>query len=147
MTDTHEMIIPRPVLFAAAALVGLSILAASLARVNRGVDEVSLVDASTPATLRELRFVDRTGGGVEVFDALTRESLGILEVGKDGFVRGVMRALARQRRLKNISRETPVQLIQIDGHGLVLFDPATGQRVYLNAFGQTNVEAFTRFMN
>jgi putative photosynthetic complex assembly protein len=61
---------------------------------------------------------------------------------EQGFVRGVMRGLARERRLKEASVETPFRLQLWSDNGLTLTDLATGRQIELGGFGGTNRAAF-----
>ena len=66
--------------------------------------------------------------------------------GENGFFRGALRGLARERRRAGLGSEQPFQLIgRADGR-LTLTDPATGQRIDLESFGPTNAAVFARFM-
>ena len=72
--------------------------------------------------------------------------LEVLAVGGDGFVRGVLRGVARERRGRGLGSDLPVRLIARRDGTLALEDPATGRRIELNAFGATNAAAFARFL-
>ena len=66
----------------------------------------------------------------------------MLPPGTNGFIRGVLRGLARDRKLQRIGTEPPFRLTRwVDGR-LSLDDPATGRRIELGAFGPTNAAAF-----
>lgn len=94
---------------------------------------------------RDLRFVDRSDGSVSVIDALTGREVHRV-VGEAGFVRGVLRAMARERRRLAADSQIPFQLSRGRGGQLTLSDPATGESIPLNSFGSTNVAAFARFL-
>jgi len=96
--------------------------------------------------VRELRFEDRPDGSVVVIDATSKSVIQTV-TGENGFFRGALRGLARERRRNGLGSEQPFQLIgRADGR-LTLFDPATGQRIDLESFGPTNAAVFARFMN
>ena len=66
--------------------------------------------------------------------------------GTNGFLRGTMRGLARERKRQGIGAELPFRMIgRADGR-LTLEDPGTGRRVDLGSFGPTNAAAFARLM-
>ena len=66
--------------------------------------------------------------------------------GTNGFLRGTMRGLARERKRQGIGPELPFRLIgRADGR-LTLEDPGTGRRVDLESFGPTNAAVFAQLM-
>ena len=96
---------PRGPLFGAGALILLSLLLAGTARYT-GLG-ASMVDPANVVQARDLRFEDRDDGSVAVLDAGTRQVVEILAPGTNGFVRGVMRGLARERKLGGIGDAPP----------------------------------------
>jgi hypothetical protein len=66
----------------------------------------------------------------------------ILPASEQGFVRGVLRGLARERRLKDVGPDAPFRLEQWSDNGLTLTDLGTGRQIELGAFGSTNRAAF-----
>jgi putative photosynthetic complex assembly protein len=66
--------------------------------------------------------------------------------GEQGFVRGSLRALTRERRARELGPEIPFELIAHADGRLTLLDPATGQRVNLESFGPTNAGNFARLL-
>jgi putative photosynthetic complex assembly protein len=135
---------PRAAVWGAAGIALLSVLAAAAGRLAN----IGTVHApeSAAAVSRELTFVDRATGGVEVKDARTGETLEIILPGEGGFVRGVMRSFARERRLAGAVGETPVRLVRAENGRLWIIDDATGRRVELDAFGPQNIGAFGRYL-
>ena len=102
-------------------------------------------DAATVAT-RELRFLDRPDGSIAVIDARTERQVDAI-VGQNGFVRGTLRGLARERKRQGIGPEAPFDLVvRADGR-LTLLDPSTGRRVDLESFGPTNLAEFSRLLS
>ena len=61
---------------------------------------------------------------------------------KRGFVRGVMRGLARDRISRHIGEAPPFRLSQARDGELWLQDTATGRLIDLESFGVTNRAAF-----
>lgn len=135
---------PRGALIAAGALIGFTLLGTGGARLL-GIDAVATPPPAAVAESRALRFEDRADGAVLVF-APDGSPVTTLEPGGDGFVRGVLRGLARTRKLMGIGPEPAFELIRWTDGRLSLIDPATGKRVELAAFGATNEQAFARFM-
>ncbi|WP_416900197.1 MAG: photosynthetic complex assembly protein PuhC [Minwuia sp.] len=136
----HDQQFPRGMLFAAAALLGLAIATAWAGR-ETDYGTVRLPAAATEVTL-ELRFEDRADGSVAAISAATGEEIHRFAPESNGFVRGVMRGLARERRLNGVGAQPPFLLsARADGR-LVLHDPATSRTIDLNPFGETNVQSF-----
>ncbi len=94
-----------------------------------------------PLWQRELRFLDAPGGDVLALDARNGETVARF-VGEQGFVRGTLRALARERVRRHIGAEAPLRLVAHHDGRLTLIDPATGERIGLEAFGSTNLAVF-----
>ena len=136
--------LPRVPLIAAAALVLASLAAVAIVRLT-GVGVAHYPDAAA-VEVRELRFEDRSDGAIRVVDARDGSEVEVL-VGANGFVRGTLRGLARERRRQGIGADLPFRLIgRADGR-LTLEDPATGRRVDLESFGPTNAAAFAHLMS
>jgi len=133
----------------AALLVGGAMIAVSLAAAVVGTSS-GFGTMRTPATAateyRDLRFADRDDGAVVVSDATNGRTVLILPSQADGFIRGVLRSLVRERRSRGLGDEMPFRLLRSSDGRLVLRDRATGTEIVLNAFGPTNVEAFARFL-
>jgi putative photosynthetic complex assembly protein len=101
--------------------------------------------AAAPTVQRSLVFEDQKDGGVRVADGVSGQTLTVL-YGEQGFVRGALRALARERFSRGIGSAQPFDLIaRVDGR-VTLMDPSTGQRVDLESFGPTNTAEFARFL-
>jgi putative photosynthetic complex assembly protein len=92
---------------------------------------------------RALHFEDRANGDIGVVDAISRQEVARFQ-GEQGFVRGALRALARERKRRDLGPERPFELIGHVGGRLTLSDPATGERINLESFGPTNAGIFAR---
>ena len=120
------------------ALVGLTIAPIPSARAPE-----------TAAALRSERsFVaaDRADGAVVLTDAATGREVLVVAPGEDGFLRGTLRGLARDRRMRDIGPAAPFRLALWSDGRLTLDDTATGRRLDLLAFGQTQADAFARLL-
>jgi len=139
-----SMNVPKPALIMAAVLVVLVFSLAASARVFG----FGAFRESTSAVLaqRDLRFTDAADGGIVVTDARTNQQAALLLPQTNGFLRGTLRALTRERALAGIGREVPFQLIRYADGRLVLNDPATSQHITITSFGHTQVEDFDRLM-
>jgi putative photosynthetic complex assembly protein len=101
-------------------------------------------DAATVA-LRELRFDDAADGGVLVIDHASGATIETVH-GEQGFLRGSLRGLVRERRKHGVGAAVPFQLIgRADGR-VTLSDPATGARIDLESFGPSNAAVYTRWL-
>jgi putative photosynthetic complex assembly protein len=140
---------PRGALLGAAALIGVTLLAVTAARFS-DAGKTSMPAAGAGAS-RTLHFEDRADGAVVALDAAKNTTVGVYAPGTNGFVRGVLRGLARERRLNAIAAQPPgaqppFQLTRWSDGRLSLDDPATGRRIDLAAFGPTNAGAFAQLL-
>lgn len=134
--------LPRGLLVALAALVLVSVTGVATVRLS-GV-EIRSPDAGPVAT-RSLRFEDRSDGSVAVIDGKTGLEIERVQ-GEAGFLRGALRALARERRKRELGPEAAFELIARADGRLTLSDPATGERIDLESFGPTNAGTFARLL-
>ena len=132
--------IPRALLLGAGAMVVASILMAGGARLS-GYKPAE-APASTVVESHDLRFADRADGAVLIYDAKDGELAYTIAPGTNGFVRGVLRGLVRDRRAEKIGSAPPFRLTRWANGRLSLDDPSTGRHVDLEVFGQTNAGAF-----
>lgn len=140
----HNTPFPRAPLIGAATLVLVALLATTWVRLT-GVGAAHVPDAAAVAT-RDLRFEDRPDGAIAVYDA-DRNSLVDVVTGANGFMRGTLRGLARERKRSGLGAEPPFVLTaRVDGR-LTLEDPSTGRRVDLESFGPTNEAVFARLLD
>jgi len=134
--------VPRGVLLAASALLALALLTTGAVRLS-GV-EIREPDAPAVST-RLLRFEDRPDGSIAVIDAASARQIDRVDA-EGGFLRGAMRVMARERRMRGLGAEAPFELIgRADGR-LTLRDPATRQVIDIESFGPTNAAAFARLL-
>ncbi|WP_198369206.1 photosynthetic complex assembly protein PuhC [Roseomonas rosulenta] len=120
------------------ALVGLTIAPLPSARAPE----------SSALVRSERSFVaaDRGDGAVVLSDAATGREVLLVAPGEDGFLRGTLRGLARDRRLRDLGPQAPFRLVSWSDGRLTLDDTATGRRLDLLAFGQTQADAFARLL-
>lgn len=129
----------RP-LHAIMLILGLTVVFAAVARFSG----LGVLRMPEPAIVqyRDLRFIDRADGSVGVLDAANDAIIAVVAPGEGGFIRGVLRGRARERRLGEFGVEPPFRLaLHTDGR-LTLEDTATKIKIVLNSFGPSNVEAF-----
>lgn len=146
MTDPAQPpLFPRFVLIGAGVVVAVTILLAAVTVNFIGIDTYPPT-APAVASL-SLRFEDRPDGSVAVLDARNDAVLDVLAPGSNGFVRGTLRGLARQRKLEDVGPATPFRLTAYADGRVALEDTGTGRRIDLEAFGQTNLQAFARLLS
>jgi len=94
---------------------------------------------------RLLRFDDLPDGAVAAIDVNSGKLVQRFE-GEQGFLRGTLRAMARERKLHGAGRDYPFQLMLHEDGRLTLLDPQTGMRIALESFGATNTGVFARLL-
>jgi putative photosynthetic complex assembly protein len=145
MSDPFENhAIPRPALF---GLVGLVLFALAAVVIAQALGyKAGQPPPDSIVEQRDLRFTDGSAGIVHVWDAARDVKLRSIEPGTENFVRGVLRGFARDRRSHALGTQTPFRLARHADGRLTIEDLATGRRIDLQAFGQTNVGAFKRLL-
>ncbi|QIK38792.1 phosphonoacetaldehyde hydrolase [Caldichromatium japonicum] len=136
---------PKGVLIALSALVILTILGVGVARLTGYKFEQAPILPEVES--RDIRFVEQADGSMEVRDVATGELIQTLPPGQEGFVRGVLRALARQRKGYHTDLSQPFHLARRANGMLTLEDPVTGILLDLRAYGVDNEGAFAAFMS
>lgn len=142
--DHHHIAMPRVPLYAAFALVIITVLLVGIARIG-GVGQLRTPQTAVTAE-RMLLFADRADGAVLVTDGRTGELLETVEPGTNGFLRGTIRGLARERKRSGIGPADPFRLTSRADGRLLLEDPTTGRLIDLGAFGPVNAAVFTRML-
>jgi putative photosynthetic complex assembly protein len=137
------VVFPRIALVVAGVVVALTLGGVGIARWS-GFDGRQQ-DAQTVAQ-RALHFKDQADGGIAIVDAASGATIDTVH-GEQGFLRGTLRAVVRERKLLRGSvSNQPLQLIsRVDGR-LTLLDPATGSRLDLESFGPVNAAVFARWL-
>lgn len=147
-THSHADMLPRGTLVTAGALVAFAMLATATVRIAHlppAASPVAMRAAAhaVPVSTRNLHFADRADGAVVITDADHGDTAMVIVPGQQtGFIRGVMRGLARDRRMRGIGDQPPFQLSLWPDGELSLTDSATGRSIELTAFGSTNRAAF-----
>ncbi len=135
---------PRGALFGAAGLVALALAAAALGRWAGPGSGV--MPEGTRVESRDLRFADRGDGAVVISEARSGRVVDVIAPGTNGFLRSVMRGLARDRKRQELGPEPAFRLTRWADGRISLDDEATGRRIDLGAFGPTNAEAFAHVL-
>jgi putative photosynthetic complex assembly protein len=135
-------VFPRIALVAAGVAIALTLGGVGIARWS-GFDGKQQDAQAT--SQRSLHFQDRPQGGIAIVDATSNATLDTV-YGEQGFLRGTLRAVLRERKLRGLVTEAPLQLIARADGRLTLLDPATGSRLDLESFGSTNAAVFARWL-
>jgi putative photosynthetic complex assembly protein len=138
---SHNSALPRGAVPGAAALVCFSLVAVIAARIMHW--QATPLPAASPVTVLHLSFRDRPSGAVEVRDADHDEALvHVIAPGTNGFARGVLRGLARERRAEGVGAAPPFTLTRWSDGRLTLEDPQTKRQLSLEVFGPSNAQPF-----
>lgn len=142
--DHDHSVSPVPLL-GVFALIVITVISVAVVQWNkRGVPLAA--PAGQVLEERALRFEDADDGRVLVIDANTETLVDALDVGTNGFLRAMLRGLARDRRALSVGPEVPFRIARFDTGRILLIDPVTDRRVDLLAFGATNAEVFSRYL-
>ncbi|QGU33845.1 photosynthetic complex assembly protein PuhC [Thermochromatium tepidum] len=145
MSDASEgRAFPKGVLIAVGILLGLTIVMVAVARLTgyRLPQAPFLPEVES----RDIRFIAQPDGSMSVRDAATDELIQTLPPGSEGFVRGMLRGLERQRKGYKADISEPFHLARREDGMLTLEDPITGIRLDLRAYGVDNAAAFAVFL-
>ena len=138
---------PTIALYAAAAIIVLTIAAAAFGRYNTVNSPVQSTTIQEPVqSYVDLQFSDEPDGSVLVKN--NADSVVILKIlpGEDAFIRAVLRGFVRDRNARKLGHQAPFRLYKLVDTRLVIEDRATNKRVNLRAFGPTQQAAFERLM-
>ncbi|NEX18920.1 phosphonoacetaldehyde hydrolase [Thiorhodococcus mannitoliphagus] len=140
----EERAFPKGVLIAVAALLSFTIIMIAIARMTG----VMLPQAPVTAALesRDIVFVDQEDGSTAVKDVSTGELIQVLPPGGEGFIRGVLRSMERQRRGYDATLAEPFRLARRESGDVTLEDPVTGILLDLRAYGETNQASFAELL-
>jgi len=138
----HSVFTHRHTALAVAVLLAGTVL--SVATLRQSGFSARAPDAEATVT-RTLRFEDRPDGSVAVIDGQRGTEIDRVH-GEAGFLRGSLRALARERQRRGLGPAEPFVLTARADGRLTLSDPATGERVDLESFGPTNAAVYARML-
>jgi len=147
MAHDHAHMLPKGALVSIGALILFAITATTAVRIAHMPPAASPAQfraqsGIAPVKSRDLRFTDRADGAVVIADVKGGVAEVIPPGQRTGFIRGVMRGLARDRRARGIGDGPPFNLTLWRDGELTLTDSATGRAIELTAFGSTNRAAF-----
>lgn len=148
----HHEPIPRAAIIAACSFVLMTLAGVSIARL------AGLPPEASPAAIRaqgnvaavksrDLQFADQPDGSLRVIDAANGQTAKLIVAGSEsGFIRGVMRGMARERLKAGVGHDAPFRLTLWQNGQLTLKDAATDRDVELSGFGDTNRAAFAALL-
>ena len=116
----------------------LTLLAVSLARWQGWHDTAPVAQTAWEVSLR---FEDTSNGDVRVINTASGQEVALFS-GEQGFLRGTLRAMARQRRIAEAERSAPLLLRGLSDGRLQLLDPTQAAVIDLDSFGPTNRAVF-----
>jgi putative photosynthetic complex assembly protein len=134
---------PRHAVHAGFALVGLAIVFAGLARTT-DIGATRLTVAPT-VELVSLRFLDDPAGGINV-ETEKGSHIAHFAAGEGGFLRGVMRGFARERRARELGSQPAFEVARHADGRLTLADPQSGRIIELDSFGPSNSGLFANLL-
>lgn len=136
---------PKPLLFGMGLMVVFSIVAAAFGRMT----DIGTVRNPTtaPVSIRDISYLRAADETITIVDARSGEAIVTLAPEEGGFLRGSLRGIDRDRKLRGIALEQPWRLILWEDGALTLSDTVTGQRINLNGFGATNAAAFAALLD
>ena len=136
-----------PMIAIAAVLLGT--MAYVFLKADRGVDVPTTIAGSKVAVVatRDIRFEDQLDGGIEVRDAKTNAVIERVAPETNGFMRGAVRSLVRERKRSSIGADKPFSIIALADARLVLRDNVTDHEIDLASFGSTNAEVFAKLLS
>lgn len=137
--------LPDALLKAIVAMVVISLAFATFARVT-GMTPAGTPDPSPAVAERMLVIEGTLDDGAVVFGE-DGSRLAVLGPEQAGFINGVYRSLARERMLGKVEGNPAVRVARHADGRLTLNDPATGWRVELIGFGDTNRDAFAALLD
>lgn len=148
----HDQNVPKGALWFCLGVVGFTLIAASAVRLGFVPVASSPVAVRTAAQLvptatRSLSFADQPGGGLLITDTVTGDVAKSIKPGEpSGFIRGLLRGLGRERRMKNVGVAVPYRLESWPNGQLSLTDTGTGRSIELTAFGPDNRAAMAALL-
>lgn len=142
MSHTAASSVPRAPLIALGAMLVAALLAAGAVRLT-GIGATHAPEAAS-VLVRELNFEDRPDGSIAIVEA--GRQIDSVAPGSNGFLRGTMRGLARERKRQGLTPDLPFRLIGHADGRLTLLDPGTGREIDLGSFGPTNAAVFSRLL-
>lgn len=100
-----------------------------------------------PVAVRDIMISRGSGDTVIVTDVATNDVIAAYPKDAGGFVRGSLRAFERMRQVAAAPADAAYRIIKWNTGRVSLSDTATGERIYLEAFGRDNAAAFAALLD
>lgn len=137
--------IPKVPLYLAASVIVLTLIVVFS---SRFYDVQSWkIDTGQAVKTRDLVFILHDDETITVKDAVSNALIEKIPENQDGFLHGALRAIKRERLVKQVDALAPMRLIHSEDGSYTLDDTATGRSFYLRAFGKDNLAAVARFID
>jgi putative photosynthetic complex assembly protein len=152
MSEIDSEPFPRRALIAAGVLVGITLaltgaVSAGLLSKPSDANTARVEKKMAIRATRTLSFSDHPGGVLLIRDVKQNSLVRAIMPGEpSGFIRGVLRSFARERRAKKIAMEVAYRLTLWDDYSLSLTDTGTGRTIELGSFGPDNRAAFAALL-
>lgn len=134
--------VPRGALIAVGVMLAVTLAFTAAVQISKLSAPAVMPSAPASKLARNLRFSDEADGSISVRDADTGRAIEGVAPGTGGFVRGVLRGLARDRMARHIGQAPPFRLSEDLSGKLWLQDTATGRLIDMEAFGSINRGSF-----
>ena len=143
MPASNQIPLSRPLIIIAGLLAAMVVIGFAARLGPHGGEP----PAATAVRTADLVMQDQPDGSITVRTASGRP-VTTIERNTDAFVRVVLSGLVRERRLDGEGSPTiPFHLTRWSDGRLTIDDLATGKLIELEAFGQTNEDAFARLLD
>ncbi|OUW05396.1 MAG: hypothetical protein CBD16_01050 [Betaproteobacteria bacterium TMED156] len=110
---------------------------------NKKNNEEQVKDFSVESS-RLLHFYDTSEGKILITDQRGKK---ISVVGNEGgFMRAVLRSLAKERISFGVGPEEPFEITASKNGLISIIDPVTGRKIDVSSFGKNNAEIFTTLL-
>ena len=129
----------NPLLLSLSAMIIISVL---VGLVGQGNGEPPARPSAEIIDALAIGFRDSPDGTVIVTLADTDQELAVFQSGEGFFLRGAVRTLVHERKIRNIQSRSSFELEKLNTGSLLLSDPMTGYWIALDAFGRDNVKVF-----
>ena len=146
MSEIDSGPFPKGALVAIGGLLAVTLAGTAAVRLHRAANPAAAPAPPPAVAAVDLRFADQADGSVRVSDGRTGALVARLAPDTNGFVRGVMRGMARDRLSRHIGQAPPFRLSRDARGKLWLQDTATSRLIDLEAFGEGNRAAFAAFL-
>ena len=152
MSEIDSERFPKKALIGAGALISFTLLftgATSLGLIQKppSAQQARVANQIAQISSRSLSFMDAPDGVLEIRDTEKNEIAHIIKKGeKSGFIRGVLRGMARERKMNDVGESPPFRLTLWANNALSLTDTMTGRTIELGSFGKDNRASFAALL-